>query len=140
MKVLCISNSRTAVPENYLDIHTGTASTSEVPITVGKEYVVYGLALQKNAQVWYYISDDDGLYYPFHYPAPMFQVVDGRPSKYWRFAFTPEHLDHIALFGFEEWVRDEYFYDRLTNGEESEVSTFRTMKQLMDSEDVQSDR
>ena len=69
----------------------------------------------------------------------MFQVVDGRPSKYWGFAFTPEHLDHIALSGFEEWVGDGYFYDRLTNGEDDEVSTFRTMKQLMDSEDVQSD-
>lgn len=100
MKVVCVSNSGKSLPRNYLDARRGYNYAAEFQITVGKEYVVYALALRNNAQVWYYISDDDGLYYPFHYPAPMFQVVDGRPSKYWRFAFTPEHLDHIALFAF----------------------------------------
>lgn len=138
MKVLCISNSRAAVPENYLDVHKGDSHSSDFPLTVGKEYFVYALALQTNAQLWYYIFDDDGLYYPFHYPAPMFRVADSRLSRYWRYAFTPGHLDHIALFAFEEWVSDEYFYDRLTEGNQEEVSRFRKMKQLMDSEIDQS--
>jgi hypothetical protein len=134
MKVLCVSNSAETPPENYLDVRRGYGHAAEFPITVGKEYVVYALALRKNAQVWYYISDDDELYYPHHYPAPLFQVVDSRLSAYWRFVFTPEHLDHIALFAFEEWVGDGYFYDRLTDKAEDEVSTYREMKRLMDSE------
>ena len=134
MKVLCVSDSGETLPENYVDVRTGFGHAAEFPITVGREYVVYALALRKNEQVWYYISDDDGLYYPHHYPAPLFQVVDSSLSDYWRFAFTPEHLDHVALFAFEEWVRDGYFYDRLTDKADVEVSKFREMKNLMDSE------
>lgn len=140
MKVRCISNARTAVPENYRDLHVGGKDfLPDLHITVGKDYVVYALALQKHAQVWYYISDDDEHPYPLHYPAPMFQVIDSRFSRYWRFAFTPQHLDHVALCAFEDWVLDPYFYDRLTDVEEKEVSKFKIMKTLIDSEGDQFD-
>ncbi|MEK6302975.1 MAG: hypothetical protein AABO41_19870 [Acidobacteriota bacterium] len=138
MKVVCVSNSGKSLPRNYLDSRRGYDSASEFPITVGQEYVVYALALRKNEQVWYYISDDDGLYYPHRYPAPLFEGVDSRLSQYWRFAFTPEHLDHAALFAFEEWVRDEYYYDRLTDKVEDDVSKFSEMKHLMDLENDKS--
>ena len=139
MKVLCLSNSGETLPGNYLDDHRGYAFASEFPITIGKEYVVYALALRKNAQVWYYISDDHDLYYPFNYPAPLFEVVDRKLSAHWKFAFTPEHLDHVALFAFEEWVHDGYFYDRLTDNVEDDASKFREMKHLMDLESGKSE-
>jgi hypothetical protein len=134
MKVVCVSNSGKSLPGNYLDARRGYDGAKEFQITVGREYVVYALALRKNEQVWYYISDDDQLYYPFNYPAPLFQVIDCTLSQYWRYAFTPEHLDHVALFAFEEWVRDEYYYDRLTDNVEHDASKFREMKHLMDLE------
>ena len=139
MRVSCLSNSGATLPENYVDARSGYGPSAEFPITVGKEYVVYAIALWNNAQVWYYVSDDDDLNYPFRYPAPLFEVADSSVSRYWRYAFTPEHLDHVALFAFEEWVRDAYFFDRLTDDSELEVSTFRKMKDLMDSEPSLSD-
>jgi len=135
MKLRCIANNGQALPDSYLESGSGYSSNTEFPLTIGKEYVVYALAIRDN-QVWYYISDDDDLYYPVHQPAPLFEVVDNALSKYWKYAFTPEHLDHLALFGFYEWISDPYFYDRLTDGREREVSILRRMKSLMDLEAV----
>lgn len=135
MKIACVANTGDALPESYLDPRAGYRDDMEFPLTIGKEYVVYGLAIRDN-QVWYYISDDDDLYYPVHRPAPLFDVVDNTLSKYWKYGYTPDHLDHLALFTFHEWLSDPYFYDRLTDGNESEVSIFRRMKSLMDSEAV----
>src|SRR5712692_3366746 len=133
MKIVCVGNTGRALPDSYLDPRAGYLQDMEFPLTLGKLYVVYALAIRDN-QVWYYVSDDDELYYPGQKPAPLFEVVDNKVSKYWRYAFTPKHLDHLALFAFEEWTSDAYFYDRLTDGNEREVSIFRKIKLLMDSE------
>jgi hypothetical protein len=34
--------------------------------------------------------DDNYSYYPMQNPAPLFEVVDSRVSKYWRFELSPE--------------------------------------------------
>lgn len=134
MKVVCIGNSGEILPTIYLDPKAGVSKDREFPLTVGKQYVVYALAIRKN-QIWYYLADDHDLYcYPAGHPAPLFEVVDTRLSKYWRYALTPQHLDHLALFAFTEWVSDEYFYDRLTDCKEAEVSIYRKMRSLMEAE------
>ena len=135
MKVVCIANVATSLSENYLDARAGYLADTEFRLTISKEYVVYALAL-RDKQVWYYICDDADLYYPVHQPAPLFEVIDNTVSKYWRFKFTaePNPLDNIAVFAFDEWVSDEYFYDHLTDKAEIEVSLFWQMKYLMDLE------
>ncbi|HYJ87731.1 MAG TPA: hypothetical protein VEW46_16830 [Pyrinomonadaceae bacterium] len=133
MIVRCTANSGLALPANYLDPRVGYTSEMEFPLTIARKYVVIAIALRQN-QVWYYISDDDDLYYPTATPAPLFEVSDRRLSKYWRYAFTPEHEDHLALFAFQEWVVDDYFYDRLTDGKEPEVSIYQKLKTMMTSE------
>ncbi|TAH23697.1 MAG: hypothetical protein EAZ09_06630, partial [Oscillatoriales cyanobacterium] len=82
--------------------------------------------------IWYYICDDNYSYYPIHNPAPMFEVVDKRVSKYWQFELSPNGLLMIA---FEQWFTDPYFYDKLTDQEEAEVEIFDQVKELMDAED-----
>lgn len=133
MKVRCIANTGQSLPDQYLDARVGYTPEMEFPLTLEREYVVLAIALRQH-QVWYFLSDDDDLYYPAATPAPLFQVCDDRLSKYWRYAFTPDHGDHIALFAFPAWVADEYFYDRLTDGKEPEVLVYREMKLLMESE------
>jgi hypothetical protein len=65
-------------------------------------------------------------------PAPLFDVVDSRVSKYWRFELAPNGRLEIA---FEQWFTDPYFYDKLTDQEEAEVEIFEKVKELMDAED-----
>jgi len=133
VRVRCTSNLAKALPDEYLDPRAGFHREKEFGLTVGVEYVVYAVALRAN-QIWYYVCDDADLWYPFHYPAPLFEIVDSSLSRYWRYAFTPSHSDHLAVLAFEEWASDEYYYDRLTDRLETEVALFGRMKALMDRE------
>jgi hypothetical protein len=136
MKVRCISNTGWNLPEKYTDPRAGIVRDTEFRLTIGKEYVVYALALRE-AQVWYYVCDDAGLWYPVHHPAPLFDVVDDRLSEYWRYTFSPGHADHLGLFAFEEWGATDYFYDRLTDRVGREAEVFQRVKEAMDAETLQ---
>jgi hypothetical protein len=96
--------------------------------------VVYGLLL-RDAQVWYLLADDNELPYPMAYPAPLFEIKNGHPSKSWVFALTPEADAHYAVFAAPAWTADPYFYDRLTDGEERAVREFARMRVIIDEEE-----
>ena len=131
MIIRCIANTGEDLPENYIDPARGYTKKIELPLTVGKEYVVYAIRSWQGI-VWYYICDDNYSYYPIQTPAPLFEVVDNRVSKYWRFMLNP---NGVLRFVFEQWFTDPYFYDKLTDQEEAEVEIFDKVKELMDAED-----
>jgi len=131
MRIRCIANNGEHLPENYIDPARGYTKKVELPLTVGKEYVVYAIRAWQGV-VWYYICDDNYSYYPMQTPAPLFEVVDSRVSKYWRVMPYPNGVLRIA---FEQWFTDPYFYDKLTDQEEAEVEIFDKVKELMDAED-----
>lgn len=130
MKIRCIANSGSFFPENYLDPKRGYTKDIQLPLTIGKEYVVYAFS-ERQEKIWYYICDDNEMYYPIRTPAPLFEIVDDRVSQYWRVKFYPNGL---LRFAFKEWVNDDNFYDRLTDMEEEEVLIFERVKELMDAE------
>jgi len=131
MQVRCIANTGNALPESYLKSDFYFTKEVEFPLTLGKEYVVYAL-YQSQVNVWYYICDDSYTYYPMQNPAPLFEVVDSRVYKYWRFELAPNGRLEMA---FEQWFTDPYFYDKLRDQEEAEVEIFEKVKELMDAED-----
>jgi len=133
MRVRCISNTSFGLPialERF-----GYRGSKQLPLTVGREYIVYAVALLSD-QIWYFIENDDAdaLRYPSREPAQLFTVLEGVMSRCWEFAFTPEHGDHLALISFPEWTRDRFFYDRLTDGQAREVEIFNRRKKSMDME------
>lgn len=130
MRIRCIANTGASLPESYIAPAKGYKKETEFPLTVGKDYTVYALKEWKGS-VWYYICDDNSMYYPMQNPAPLFEVIDNRMSKYWRFKLYPNGLLKIA---FEQWFSDTYFYDKLTNQEEAEVLIFEKVKELIDAE------
>lgn len=130
MRIRCIANTGTVLSETYLDPAVGRTKETEFQLTIGKEYTVYAL-YQWQGSIWYYICDDGYTYYPQQNPAPLFEVVDNRLSSYWRFKVYPNGLLKLA---FEEWLSDQYFYDKLTDGEETEVLIFEKLKELIDTE------
>ncbi|NET59936.1 MAG: hypothetical protein F6K47_28445 [Symploca sp. SIO2E6] len=130
MKIRCIANTGKDLPENYLDPAVYLTKDTEFQLTVGKEYTVYSFKVWQET-VWYYICDDAYLYYPQQNPAPLFEVVDSRVSQYWQVKIAATGLLRVA---FVQWFADPYFYDKLTDQEETEVAIFEQMKELMDIE------
>ncbi|MDY6806949.1 MAG: hypothetical protein SXA11_24505 [Cyanobacteriota bacterium] len=130
MKIRCIANTGASLREDYLDPDGGYTRDLEFGLTIGKEYVVYAF-YEWEGQVWYYICDDHKMYYPMQNPAPLFEVVDKRVSKYWQFDLRSNGLLRVA---FSQWFTVPYFYDKLTDKEPEEVEIFNKIKALMDLE------
>src|SRR5579871_5531772 len=91
MKVICIARRGETLPEEYLDSRLPRTRETDFHLTVGKEYVVYAIGVSAE-QVWYYVVDDDNLWFPIRKPAPLFKVVDDRVSHHWRVKLTPGNL------------------------------------------------
>lgn len=138
MIVICRSNDPISIPEAYRSEYQGSSEAGQLPLLEEKAYVVYAVTFN-SAKVKYLICDEVyekslGLYYPRFWPAPLFSIEDSSLSGYWRLAFTPEHSDHDAILAYPEWISDPYYYDRLTEGSDNEVSQFRRYMHCMDSE------
>ena len=133
MIATCRSNTGETLTDAWLEPAVNLDHRTELPLTVGRAYVVYAVALQ-NGKLWFYVADDNGLYYPMRYAAPLFEITDDRVPSAWHFRMTPGHLDHDALFAIEEWVADRFFYDRLTDGNTAEVRLFASARKRLDAE------
>jgi hypothetical protein len=133
MRIRCISNTSLGLPialERF-----GYRGANPLPLTVGKEYTVYAVALLSD-QIWYFIENDDAdaLRYPSREPAQLFRVLEGSLPHCWEFVLTPDHGDHLALISFPEWTRDRFFYDKLTDGQDREIEIFKRRKKAIDIE------
>jgi hypothetical protein len=133
MIVACVAKRGETLPDDYLDPRVPRNRSTAFNLTQGKEYVVYAAATIGD-QVWFYVVDDSNLWYPIRKPAPLFKIMDARISQYWRLRITPANKDHKLLLAFDEWVSNEWFYDRLSDKNEPEVEIFRHRKQQMDTE------
>lgn len=131
MKIRCIANTGASLPDEYIEPAIGYTKQIQFSLTVGSEYVVYAFR-EWRGTIWYYICDDNYSYYPMQNPAPLFEVVDSRVSRYWRFELSP---NGVLIIAFEQWFTDPFFYDKLTDQEEVEVGIFDRVKELMDAED-----
>ncbi|MCC3587446.1 hypothetical protein [Microcoleus sp. PH2017_30_WIL_O_A] len=130
MKIRCIANKGTDLPENYLNPPLDISKETEFKLIVGKEYIVYAIS-EWQGNLSYYICDERYTYYPIHNPAPLFEIVDARYSRYWQVQLATNGLLEIA---FEHWFSIPNFYDQLTDGETETVLIFEKIKELMDAE------
>lgn len=134
MKLLCIANTGAELPADFLDDAGGFGRDSAFDVTVGRHYVVYAITL-KSGHIWYYLCDDRGLPYPVWYPSALFQVIDGRPSRFWIFVHGSYARAGDILFAYPEWANDALaYYDRLSDREPIAVQTFNRYRQLIDRE------
>jgi hypothetical protein len=133
MRAVCIARRGETLPEGYLDPRLNVKRETDFHLTVGQKYMIYAVAI-RNQQVWYYVVDDDNLWFPIYKPAPLFSIVDDRVSRHWRVKLTPGNLNHEVLLAFEEWASDDQFYDRLSDKDQAAVRVFRERRQQMDEE------
>jgi hypothetical protein len=135
MKIQCVSNSAARLPDVIIDPETGFPRSLVFALTVGKQYVVYGMTVYRD-HLWYYICDEQYTYYPIWNPSPLFEIVDSRLSVYWRVGLYRCGADRnvMSVIAFDEWVSDPFYYDKLTDGDPAAVATFRKYKALIDDE------
>ena len=129
MIVRSIANSGSSLPSANIDPRRGYDRSTEFPLTVDQEYVVFALTVFLGT-AWYYVMDDDGLDWPTWMPAGLFDVVDGSIPSAWRvgyFKFSRD--DQYPLLSFPEWADDHTFYERLVDRDPRAVETFRTRRQ-----------
>jgi len=100
-----------------------------------KQYFVYGMKIISHS-IWYYIYDESGRNYPEALPGQLFEIVDGRLSKYWDFTFyyNPQTLAYQTLWIYPEWINDRFFHDRLIQGNEDDVKILKKYQSLMNVE------
>jgi hypothetical protein len=142
MRVRCIWKKGEEAPSRYTFGRNPNAS-KDWYLTGGKEYVVYGLKCLEG-RIWYYVVDDHDLWFPIMKPAPLFEIVDPRPSALWKVVFkygrdwkTGEDTIETLLLAFEEWSADPEYYERLSDKSLREVEIFKQRRKKMDVEYIE---
>ena len=139
MIIKCISNTGKLLPFEITQKARGWTKEAMFPLTIGKEYKVYAVEIIYG-YIWYYIEDNnyDGnsVKYPIHYPAFLFEIINGNFSKYWSLSFVSEgEISFVKqLISFMEWNNEDAYYDLLTDGQEREVAIYNRYKKFMDEE------
>ncbi|MBF0301130.1 MAG: hypothetical protein HQK51_20650 [Oligoflexia bacterium] len=139
MKIKCVCNKLSDIKQDAIRswlkkdyIHLG----DDEPISdleVGKEYTVYGVTYWDNSP-WFYICDD-GYDYPVPKYSGFFDIVDNRLSRYWELSIhVLSDGRHSTSLVFPEWAKERCFYERLSDGEKTEVALFLKYQKLMEVE------
>ena len=139
MRVKCKWKAGEEVPSHYTFDQNPNVS-KDWYLTAGKEYVVYAVSCHEG-MTWYYVVDDHNLWFPVMKPAPLFQIVDSRPSALWKISFyagrdfrTGKNTIETLLLAFDEWGGEATYYERLADKNPREVSIFAQRKKEMDRE------
>src|SRR5690242_9918866 len=104
MKVRCIGNSERDLPKEFpISGHWGADAPHSFALTIGKEYLVYAVLVSSAYGAWYYIRDENFVWFPIWNPAPLFEITDGAQPTCWR---AGPHLlgdEKALLIAYPEW-------------------------------------
>jgi hypothetical protein len=105
-------------------------------ITEGRAYLVLGIEFLVNSPVYgncclFAIQDDAGKLVSA--PSMLFEVVDGRVSKYWR---AGTHGEFCVMLWPEEFYKD-YFHDRVTDGDADAREDLKAVVSRLETETCQ---
>ena len=132
MIVKCLYNRKADLTQDLANYYKNENTEPVYGLIVGKTYVVYALTIRIN-YMWYYVKDEHNISYPVWKPAPLFDVVDGRLSRYWIYSYKQD-LEQSTI-AYPEWANDPYhYYDALSDGEDEAKEFFFKYKKLMDVE------
>jgi hypothetical protein len=134
MIVQAIASDASDLPDLYIGGAAWFSRSKRFHLSVGQTYIVYAMRFFRDTRIDFFICYDAFTYYPMHHPAPLFKIVDDRLSAHWRVKLFPDYDDRLALVAFGRLLTDKYFYDRLTDGDHSEVEEFMHYKRLIDAE------
>ena len=100
-------------------------------VEIGKEYVVYCLEIH-NGLAW--VHYDSGTEHISISPLCLFEVIDGRVSKYWELRLTEENNVLLRPPSFYQ----EFFHDDLAEGVAEVVAEYQRVRALLEQEALSS--
>jgi hypothetical protein len=107
----------------------GYSTSSIFHIGVGKQYVVYGIALWRGLLSYLIVGDYER---PEWYPSDIFEVTNARLPPTWHFAFFGQNDETWvnAIWGYEEYSSgaDQYFQSNWSPvGSYGDISIYQTL-------------
>ena len=137
MKVVCKFNNLNdisdvnvlAMLKKYIFMPDG-----EIDLDVGREYNVYGVIFRDNYP-WFYLCTEDYDEYPKPFAAEFFDVVDDKLSPHWKLSsFSKNKNKASTSLVFDEWAKDDSFYENLVDGDPEAVDIFSKYRNIIDQE------
>jgi hypothetical protein len=129
MNVKCINKGGLSLLQ--ADISAGNTRSSVFHVSVGREYVVYGLLFRKST-ISYLIQEDHGI--PEWQPASLFEVMCGKPSRFWLFANWSSGGEYVGILTFADFAKNREVYEALVAKEQSSLQLFSKWKGFADLE------
>lgn len=130
MIVKCTGNSLEHVAPDAIGHLRHRVHQDELPLVIGREYVVYGL-LFRDGQPWFLVceeSDDD---YPKPHFGQLFVLVYDRIPPDWSLRLEESNVGRVSVLP-SRWAGDPRFLEKLVDSDPIAVDEFRKMKQAIE--------
>jgi hypothetical protein len=128
MQVMCNANHATALPPKYFVAFGGNSHESIFHVSVGTEYLVFGMAAY-NGVIVFLVLDDT--HKPNWYPIEFFSVTDPKLPADWLFSRNVANEHGIdAIWGYKNLITDPKHYEDLIEREPEALKIFE--KQRLD--------
>lgn len=95
-------------------------------VIVGREYLVYGMFFQAGVP-WVQLLEEFGYIYPV--PLCLFEIVDGRVSKYWKVRY-----DEKGVTLWPPSFSREFYLDDLIEGKREILEDFQRVREMIEQE------
>lgn len=136
MKVVCKVNNLNSLSDErllkrlkkYIFMPDG-----EIDLELGREYTVYGVIFRESSP-WYYLCSEEYDEYPKPFAAEFFNISDERLSSYWKLSVDQGEEKILSSLVFDEWAKDDSFYERLIDDDPEAVELFGKYRLLMNQE------
>jgi len=112
-------------------------------VKVGEYYVVYAVKVF-SGYPYFYVGHHARPNDWFTIPAPCFEILDSRVSRYWHFGMRfiapittslgDTYLGTSSVFAFKEWIEENQFFERLVDCKDRELKLMSNYAALMDIE------
>jgi len=131
MRVLCIANSVIDLNDEIVRIRLNRSihrDTADMDLDIGKYYDVVAIE-ERDGGIWLFLHTVKSSDYPYPYPAEMFEFLDTSIPSDWGIKFEKrEGGVIIKRISFPKWASDDYFYEKLVDGDKEVVTAYQSRR------------
>jgi hypothetical protein len=133
MKVKCIS--QTLSEEQRIALGVSSPGRPKYNITIGATYTVLAITIAFESSIsgscplLDIVTDGSGIV-PAPIPMCLFEILDGRVSKYWE----AKKIDEFSMTIWPSEFYAEYFHDRLSDGDPDAYRIMQSVRKKLEEE------
>lgn len=132
MKVQCRFNQVSDIPDIEVKNRLSESIHRNGPdddLIVGMTYTALALTRWGDGGIRVYIHTIEESDHPYPYPLEMFEIVDPTIPANWRINFEQRSRGvDIKLMSFSDWVDDVRFYEKLVEGDEHALASYKIIR------------